>query len=117
MNDFTKRLTVALLCVASVPVSIFCISIAKGNYHGYAPVGTYQVISEKSADVSFPQNYMDSLRIVIQNSRDSEKEVLLEISPEAHVRILPKREISLAEFHPVAEFVFVDKKVQRIKNR
>ncbi len=113
MNKLLQRFSVVGIIAISVPLSLSWSS--KCQYHNQkaAGTGTFQVISRKEASDTFSGKYMDSLRVVIQKKRDKEKEVVIQISPETTVRILPQQEISKLHFIPIEGFVFVDRTIKR----
>ncbi len=115
MTQIPQRIAVLCVCVFSIPTIIIFGSKIASNYTGCAPVGTYQIRIEKNIASPFSVSFMDSLRLVIQSKREKEKDVILKISPETTVRILPEAVISTRTFRPLDEFVFVDRKVMREK--
>lgn len=115
MNPLLQRLTVVGILTISIPMSLVWASKNPFRAHHGAGTGTYQLISQEDAANPFSGKFMDSLRLVIQAKRDKEKEVLIQISPETTVRILPQREISKLHFIPIEEFVFVDRTVKHIR--
>lgn len=113
MNKVLQRFTVVGIMAISVPFSLSWAN--KCHYHNQkvAGTGTFQVISRKEVSNTFSGSYMDILRIIIQAKRDKKKEVVIQITPETTVRILPQQEISKLHFIPVEGFVFVDRTVKR----
>lgn len=103
--DTFKRFSLVAFFVSILPLSLVIGEHLFSDARRYAPSGTFQVICPPNIQPVFSGNYMDSLRFEIEAKRDAEKVVMIELTQDAKVMILPGREVESRTFHPVAEFI------------
>jgi hypothetical protein len=111
--EFFKRVLVMSSFAGLLPVSLFVAGHIYSDARRAAPSGTFQVICEKPLKSVFSEQYMDSLRLAIEEKRDPEKIVFIDLDKGARVMILPARQVESRTFRPVAEFI--DGSVKRIR--